>query len=275
MKAFDLDPTLRWLFCMTHPDDEISICAWIRRLVQNGNPVFLSWTHSNPIREREGRAVAHILGVPASHLYFFGATDASACHQIPELLPQFRDMMLAVRPDRVACGAFEQGHIDHDTTNYLVNQTFHGPVLEIPFYHTYTTRLQTLNRFSDPRGQEVRQLDIDERKLKIMVARQYPSQNIWSVLLWYELFQRARLRPMELTRTERMRWQTHTNFMRPNHPPRIARRVKRSPLWRKWKSALRAARRELSLPTMLEPLIDPSELPEVLSTGSRESTGSN
>lgn len=228
---------------MTHPDDEISICAWIRRLVLGGSQVYMSWTHSNPIREREARAVALILGVPQANLFFHSATDGSACNEIPSLLPRFREMMASAQPDRVCCGAFEQGHIDHDTTNYLVNHTFDGPVLEIPFYHTYLTRFQTLNRFSDPRGQELLDLDIDEQRLKTMIARQFPSQNIWSVLLWYEVWQRARLRPMELIRTERMRLQTHHNFLRPNHPPRLARRVRRSATWRRWRSAVRATRR--------------------------------
>ncbi len=242
MKVFDDDPARRWLFCLTHPDDEISICAWIRRLTKNGNEVFMSWTHSNDVREREGRAAALVLGVPQRNLYFFGAQDGQACDHIPQLLPEFEKMMLAVRPDRVACGAFEQGHIDHDTTNFLVNHSFDGPVLEIPFYHTYLTRFQTLNRFSQGRGQEIIELDRDERRLKTMVARQYPSQNIWSVLLWYEIWQRARLRPIELTRTERMRVQTHHAFDRPSHPAPLARRVQRSPHWHRWVRALAAVR---------------------------------
>jgi hypothetical protein len=124
----------------------------------------------------------------------------------------------------------------------LVNHSFDGPVLEIPFYHTYLTRFQTLNRFSQGRGQEIIELDRDERRLKTMVARQYPSQNIWSVLLWYEIWQKARLKPIELTRTERMRVQTHHAFGRPSHPAALAHRVQRSPQWRRWLRALAAAK---------------------------------
>ncbi len=243
MKLFDTDPSLRWLFCMTHPDDEISICAWISRLVRNGNPVYMSWTHSNPVRESEARAVALLLGVPAANLRFFEATDGCACDEIPTLYPQFQRMMDEIKPDRVACGAFEQGHIDHDTTNFLVNQSFRGPVLEIPFYHTYLTRLQVMNRFSDPTGEESVRLDRGERSFKTLIARQFPSQNIWTVLLWYEIWQKARLRRIELTRTERMRLQTHRNFNRPNHPPKLAKKVRRSGAWQRWRLALRTARK--------------------------------
>ncbi len=243
MKLFDPDPTQRWLFCMTHPDDEISICAWIRRLTRLGVPVHMSWTHSNAIREREGRTAAHLLGVPQERLHFFAATDGSACDEMAELLPQFLDLMDRVQPTRVCCGAFEQGHIDHDTTNFLVSQAYGGLILEIPFYHTYVTRLQTLNRFSDPRGQEILHLDLDEQRFKKVVARQYPSQNIWNVLLWYEISQNARLRPMTLAHTERMRMKGDTNYMRPNHPSLLARKVSRSDTWRRWRRAVRAFRR--------------------------------
>lgn len=238
MRLFDPHPDGRWLFCLTHPDDEISICAWIRRLVRNGNPVYLSWTHSNPTREREARAVALLLGVPQSNLFFFGATDGSVCAEITDLYPRFCRMIRDVRPDRVVCGAFEQGHIDHDATNYLVSQSFSGQILEVPFYHTYVTRLQTMNRFSDPRGEEILYLEPDEQRLKTVIARQYPSQNIWSVLLWYEVWQKARLRPMELVRSERMRVLAHHDYFAPNHPPRLAAKVARSELWRRWTSTL-------------------------------------
>jgi LmbE family N-acetylglucosaminyl deacetylase len=245
VKAFDLDPQLRWLFCMTHPDDEIAICAWIRRLVRNGNEVYVSWTHSNPVREGEARAVALLLGVPLDHLIFFGATDGGACDEIPELLPRFRQMMDTVQPDRVVCGAFEQGHVDHDTTNYLVNKAFDGPVFEIPLYHTYRRRLQRLNRFSSRDGEELYELTPDERRLKITIARQYPSQNIWGVLFWYDAVHKALLRPQRLLKAERMRVQTHHRFLVPNHPPHLAERVARCPAWTRWVSAVLAAEARL------------------------------
>ncbi|MDR3688370.1 MAG: PIG-L family deacetylase [Fimbriimonas sp.] len=241
MKVFSTDPDLRWLFCLTHPDDEISICVWISRLVRAGNPVFLSWTHSNPVREREAREAARILGVPDQNLTFFHATDGSVCDEIAELLPKFKGLIETVRPDRVCCGAFEQGHLDHDSTNYLVNRTFDGPVLEIPFYHTYTTRLQRMNRFSDSRGEEILPLDLEDQRLKKRIARQYPSQNIWHVLLLYEAWQTVQFQRIALAKSERMRFQTHRLFAEPNHPPLIAQKVKSSPSWGRWLQSLNRA----------------------------------
>lgn len=240
MRAFDSDPNLRWLFCMTHPDDEISICAWIRRLAKQGNDVHISWTHSNDVREAEARAIALLLGVRNDRLHFLRGADGRIPEEMPTLLPKFRAMMDKVKPDRVCCGAFEQGHSDHDATNMLVSHSFSGPIYEIPFYHTYITRFQRLNRFANPHGEEVLALDIDEQRFKTLIARQFPSQNIWSVLLWYEVWQKARLKPMQLIQNERMRLQGQVNYRRPNLPPRLAARVKRSPNWRRWKAAVRA-----------------------------------
>jgi hypothetical protein len=149
-------------------------------------------------------------------------------------------LMSLVHPDRVVCGAFEQGHLDHDATNYLVNATFGGTVLEVPFYHAYLRRFQRLNRFANPSGQEIIDLDIDEQHFKKHIARQYPSQRIWTNLVWYEIYQGVRLKAIELPKTERMRVQTHRDWLTPNLPPSLSRRVIRCANWRRWEQAMRS-----------------------------------
>ncbi len=246
MKLFDDDPKLRWLFCMTHPDDEISICAWIKRLTDQGAPVAMSWTHSIPKRETEARASSEILGVKPENLFFHHATDGSVCDEMIDLKPKFDTMIAGFKPDRIVCGAFEQGHLDHDATNVLVNAGFKGPVLEVPFYHTYHTRLQRINRFASAQvvhdnrvyGEEVLPLTPAERRFKKLIAKQYPSQNIWSVLLWYEAYQMAKLKRPELITSERMRLQVYHDFHRPHLPPKLATKVLKTPHWRRWRAAI-------------------------------------
>jgi LmbE family N-acetylglucosaminyl deacetylase len=237
MMLFDHDAGQRWLFCFTHPDDEIAICAWIRRLTQAGADVYLSWTHHTEVREREAREVAECLGVPQSNLTFHGAADGGVVDQLWDLLPRFRSMMDEIRPDRVVVGAFEQGHLDHDATNFLVNHSFAGQVLEFPLYHTYLTRLQTLNRFADATGEEVLELTPMEQQLKLQIAKSYPSQNIWKVLFWYEAFRAVTFRPARLRMTERMRLQTHHSFLRPNVPEPLRSKVRASAQWQRWLAA--------------------------------------
>jgi D-glycero-beta-D-manno-heptose 1-phosphate adenylyltransferase len=240
IRVFDPDPSLRWLFCMTHPDDEISICVWIRRLTDQGNEVFLSWTHDTEVRRSEAYRAADSLGVPRDRLFFHAAEDRKAIDHLPELSASFERMMDEVEPDRVACGAYEQGHIDHDTTNYLVNRTFFGHVFEIPFYFTYLTRRPKINRFAVPDGQEVLRLTPEEQKFKVWMAKQYPSQAIFRNLLLAEARQRlTRLRPDRLRATERMRLQVHKDFLVPNLPERYAKYVVRSRHWRRWEAKIR------------------------------------
>jgi LmbE family N-acetylglucosaminyl deacetylase len=238
VKLFDDDPSLTWLFAMTHPDDEISIAAWIRRLTARGATVHLSWSHNTAVREREGRAAAAMLGVPEENLMFFGAPDRGVVDEIPRLVEAYRAYVDRIGPDRVCCGAFEQGHIDHDATNYIVNRVFAGPVLEIPFYHVYTSPVQTLNRFAGYSEEEILNLNAEEQRFKKNFSWQYPSQTIGSVLRWYEAWQAVRLRPVELAKTERMRLQTHKNFLEPNLPPDLKRKVLRTRTWRRWQKAM-------------------------------------
>jgi LmbE family N-acetylglucosaminyl deacetylase len=238
MSAFDLDPAIKWLFCFAHPDDELSIVGWISRLVQNGNEVHIAWMHSNPVRERESRLVAKELEIDQDRLRFFGATDGSVISESGSLIPRFRKMLAEIEPDRVACGAFEQGHIDHDATNFIVNQCFDGSIFEVPLYHTYATRIQRLNRFSQPLGEELLNLGARERALKKSLAKRYPSQRIWKILFWYELISTATFRPPRLAATERMRLQTHRNWLAPNHPEPLREAVAQTQSWLRWQEAV-------------------------------------
>lgn len=237
MSHLDLDPKLVWLFCMTHPDDEISVAGCIHRLVNAGSEVWISWTHDTAVRQAEARGAAHRLGVPESRLFFHQATDGKVIDELARLLPIFKAMVEAVKPDRVVCGAFEQGHLDHDATNLLVNSVFQGTVHEAPFYHTYLTRMPRVARFADPSGEEVIPLTPEERRVKIDLSRAYPSQRIALNMLMADL--RARLTgDGPLADTERLRVQTHRDFTRPNLPAPLAQRVEQSERWQRWRAAV-------------------------------------
>lgn len=239
MSLIDFKTPRKWLFCMTHPDDEISVCATMRRLVQAGHEVRISWTHSPDFRLKEGIAAAALVGVPEENLYHHNSTDGSTCNELKDLLPSFRAMMSHANPDIVVCGAFEQGHLDHDATNWLVNQTFGGAVLEVPFYHTYIRpQIQRINQFSDPTGQEIILLDKIEQRFKLDFAKQFRSQNIWQVLLTFEIVSTILFQPARLRKRELFRRQTHRDFRQPNHPPKLAQRLEKSPQWQRWITAL-------------------------------------
>ncbi|MBX3120033.1 MAG: PIG-L family deacetylase [Fimbriimonadaceae bacterium] len=238
MTCFDTDPNLRWLLCITHPDDELAIAAWLRRLTRQGNEVFVSWTHTTDERTEEAIQAAKRIGIPKDRLLFHRGRDGHVVDDIPSLLPDFKQMMKTVNPCRVIVGAYEQGHLDHDATNFLVHQTYDSPTLEVPLYHAYYTWVQRLNRFADPATEEVIDLDEEEQAFKVELAHMYPSQTIWSALAWYEFMQLVRMNPVELKRSERMRVQTHFDYLTPNLPEHLAHRVRKTSRWARWESAM-------------------------------------
>jgi len=179
------------------------------------------------------------LRVPQSHLTFLDGPDGGVVEDIPRLLPEFKSLMSEIRPDRVVTTAFEQGHLDHDATNFLVNHTYDGPVFEVPLYHTYLTRFPKMGVFADPCGQELLPLSPAEQALKIRLAKLFPSQTIWRNVVAYSILNRVRLQPMHLRDSERLRLQTHQEFLRPNLPPHLARRVIASDPWRRWERSIR------------------------------------
>jgi hypothetical protein len=153
-------------------------------------------------------------------------------------MPSFETMMAKCRPHRVACGAFEQGHLDHDATNCLVQATFDGPVFEIPFYYSYLTRLPRVNRFADPSREEIIQLGKSEARFKLEYAKGFPSQRIFTNMIFANL--RAKLTgDGSLTRTERMRLQTWTEFRQPQHKSPLASRIRDCENWKYWVECVR------------------------------------
>lgn len=237
MRLFDADPSIRWLFCLTHPDDELAICAWMRRLCQAGADVSVCWTHHTPVREQEAIANAKEIGLQADKLYFLDGRDGECAEQMPELWPQLMAIVEKTKPDRIVTIAFEQGHLDHDATSLLVHRSYNGPILEYPMYHPYTRRIQTMGRFSSPTGEEVLKLDPEEREFKKMLATRYPSQNIHSVLVWYFVYTCFTMRPVRLCEDERMRLKTHVDYLTPNLPEPLRSKALKSRTWKRWHRA--------------------------------------
>jgi LmbE family N-acetylglucosaminyl deacetylase len=239
VKAFDPDPSIRWLFCMTHPDDELSIAAWIRRLTLQGADVFVSWTHSTPTRIEEAKAFAEAVGIPEDRLRFFDSPDGRVLEDLPRVIPLLRGAVNDIRPSRIVCGAFEQGHLDHDATNYAVSKAFDGQTFEAPFYHTYASLIQTVNRFADPTGEEVLALEPDEITQKKRFAELYPSQRIRELLVWYGVWQRLRGRSEDLCASERLRLRGPLDYLKPNLPAALSERVRRTARWKRWEQTVR------------------------------------
>lgn len=186
-----------------------------------------------------------MIGVPQNNLYFHSLPDGRLCSHLEPLVQKWTKVVREVMPHRIVVGAFECGHLDHDATNFAVSQACESmrktslSIFEVPFYHTYLTRIPVINRFADAEGEEVITLTEDEQKMKIRASRMYRSQRIGLYLTGYTLLKTMSLRPVRLYATERMRLQTHSNFFEPNLPRDLAEKVKRSEKWRQWLEAMK------------------------------------
>lgn len=235
---FNLDLKGTWLFCFAHPDDELAVAALMRRACQAGVDVHVVWSHSRPYREQESRAVAAEIGLRQENLTFLDGEDGTICHQIEDLLPKYRALMAQVSPHHVFTGAFEQGHLDHDATHFLARQTAPCPVSEFPLYHAYYRWYQTLGRFSNPGPAESSALSEADVQFKKHIAKMYPSQKIWRVLFWYEVLHRVTFRPSHILETEYLRPASVVNWLAPNHPEELARKILKSEKWQRWIAAM-------------------------------------
>lgn len=236
MKALDFSPGIRWLFCFAHPDDELAVAAFLKRLVQYGATVSAAWFHSTPIRQAESESAAIHIGIGRS--VFLDFPDGGFVHRLPELQSQVTEVIASVQPDRIVCASFEQGHLDHDSLNWAVCRAFRGPIIEFPEYWPYSPKVRVVNRFPAPEGEEVLELSPGEQAWKRCLARMYPSQGIRGYLGWYEVWKKLMLRPANLIRTERVRVQPGIDYMTPAHAGRIRERILRSPEWKTWMKAI-------------------------------------
>jgi len=236
--AFDVGQGERVLFAFSHPDDEMVVAAFLRRLTRQGTPVHFCWLHSTPVREAESRAAMSRLGLSGDDLTFFGAPDGQLLESISELEPELRALIERFRPTRVVTQAFEQGHIDHDATNFMVDRCFDGPIFEVPCYHTYLTKVPRILRFADPVGEETIELSPEERRMKRSLVRLYGSQSLRRKLALYKLLLGLTFRDAAFFAKERMRLQGQIDYTRPNLPEPTATKVAASATWRHWRQAV-------------------------------------
>jgi len=236
----DITPGSRWLFVFPHPDDELAVLAFLRRLRMLGAQVTSVWMHSTPFRKAESLRVLTKIGFPTKDLYFFEAPDGELCDQLDVYAPLLDDLIQAVQPDYVVTCAFEQGHLDHDATHFLVRRLAGSiPVLEFPLYYSYhAPKLQWMNQFSMFDADHYLPLDEHEIALKKRMARAYPSQNIWRTLCTYHVVCAILGRPARLAYRELLRPAAHYDYRQTVHQGIRGWLVQRTRHWTRWVDAV-------------------------------------
>lgn len=240
MKAFDTDPSIRWMLVFPHPDDELALAAWLARLAQVGCPLKCVWVHSNPQREQESRNVLMRLGI-TRELAFLGLPDGRVHTQIEPLTEIALQVIEDFRPTRLVIPAFEQGHLDHDATNMAFSRAGRKvTVYEYPLYSSYASKFPQIGRFADATREEIFTLSEAERTLKSDLVGCYPSQSIARNLRWAEIRERL-LRGDSLLKHERLRLQVPFDYRQPHVRPKEMKKVRRSSNWDVWSAVSEVA----------------------------------
>lgn len=230
--AFDDNPNLRWLFCFPHPDDELAIAIWMRRLSQAGAHMTLVWVHSNPVRKAETLNALAILGIEACECHFLEIPDSTFAEQALTIADRIAPILDKGKFDRIGVPSFEQGHPDHDTVNLVVGLLSKTPTVEFPLYHCYPG-YQRLNTFPDGEF-ETLSITASELELKKRALKAFKSQTIWRNVVVFTLLQRLIGRNPRYLTSEVARIQGDLDYSQPNLPAPMAERVKGSRRWKKW-----------------------------------------
>jgi LmbE family N-acetylglucosaminyl deacetylase len=241
--AFDLSDSHRWLFLFAHPDDEVAIAAWVRRLVLANVDMQCAWVTHTPIRRAEAENFAVMVGIPPEKCHFLSGVDTQLIHHLTEVQVEIASLIDQIQPTRICTMAFEQGHLDHDTVNFLARQCFAGTIVEFPMYYGYWRGFMPLNTFTKPTNVEKITLDQVESEFKRTVSRNYPSQTFRRNVFWYGVLKALQLKPVFLHKRELLRLALHTDYLQPNHPEPIKSKILACPNWKVWKEAIESYRK--------------------------------
>lgn len=183
----------------------------------------------------------NLIGLSRDHLKFLTFPDGDFVDHIDPIIVAVRDFVNEHKPDRVVTMAFEQGHLDHDSSHFACRNSFSGPLLEFPMYWAYYRGFMHLNEFHDGMG-ESRALAEDEQNTKRQAVRLFPSQTIRRNIMWYGIYRRLIGKPIAFESRELLRIATATDFAQTVHKGKTAERVYRSKNWARWLIAM--SRRE-------------------------------
>ena len=237
LRCFDDNPAHSWTFFFAHPDDELAVGAWMNHLVKIGCEVRASWAHCSAVRREESLAAMEIVGLLPVELAFGTLPDGQFDRNMIDLDSWVRDVVERFPADRYVSVAFEQGHLDHDSLNLMVNR-WTGPAhLEFPMYWHYARTWQRIGEFADPSGEEKWALSPDQADMKRHMLACFESQTVARNVAAYELFARLTGQDSPLFLTERLRQVATRDYLQPVHREPIRSRILRSRRWARWEEA--------------------------------------
>lgn len=202
-----LDPGKKYLFAFAHPDDDVGISGTMRLLVRKVAEIHCVWATSGDFfgqgkqREAEAYRAMDILGLNHSQVHLLRFSDLSLVSKLDEAADAMAELLSDVKPDVIFADAYEGGHPDHDSVNFMVwegavRAGLSSQFFEFPLYNgsgTLSSLGWRINEFP-PGGPPVLHTVLDEEAIecKYRMMRAYSSQ--WMYMFPARLAcQRARL----------------------------------------------------------------------------------
>jgi LmbE family N-acetylglucosaminyl deacetylase len=115
----------KYLFLLAHPDDDVFIAGTMKLLLDKGAEIHCAWATSGDYfglekkREKQMESAMNILGVPAENLHLLRFPDLGIVQRMNEIANAVAALVSEVKPDVIFANAFEGGHPDHDSVNFL------------------------------------------------------------------------------------------------------------------------------------------------------------
>jgi LmbE family N-acetylglucosaminyl deacetylase len=141
-----LDGSSKYLFLLAHPDDEIAVAGTIRMLVDQHAEVLCVWATSGgyfgkaDVRELEVAKASATLGLNNGSLELLRMPDLGLVSKLDRAADKFAEIVAGFKPDRIFCDAYEGGHPDHDSVNFIAYEgrfraNLKAELYEFPLYN--------------------------------------------------------------------------------------------------------------------------------------------
>jgi LmbE family N-acetylglucosaminyl deacetylase len=191
-----LDKNAKYLFMFAHPDDEVLITGAMKQLLDHGAEVEAAWVtcgdYFGNIKTRlaEHAKVTAILGLKENSIYLLRLPDLGLVRMLNEAADKVAGLLKSVNPDVIFCNAYEGGHPDHDSVNFLAYEASYRAGLkpklyEFPLYNATGSLFYCrwrVNAFPDDEIPVLHNpLSQSEIKCKLRTIRSYVSQWMYMI----------------------------------------------------------------------------------------------
>lgn len=204
----------RYLFILTHPDDEIFICSFINKLIQKGKKVNILYVTSGDyhgcelclIREKETTKCANSLGLSTRNLHFLRISESDLLLRTCENRNTIMNEITKIVPDCIITHEYEGGHTGHDIvsfTSWSIAKELKTYIYCFPAYYGWPEN-RTWNKFIPPkRSTEIVLLSKKMKQCKNNLINTYESQRkLFDAIKKsksHHFFSREVLRPLRFT----------------------------------------------------------------------------